>query len=60
MIPKELILIQDFVRKENVVLTKSSRDGRTNSAQNEQEIIRIIKNGKWDFEIVEPEYKRLV
>ncbi|MBF7043612.1 restriction endonuclease, partial [Campylobacter volucris] len=48
MFPNMLIQIQNFLLKNKAQLKKHSRDGRINSAFNEDEIINIINN---DFKI---------
>jgi len=48
MIPKKLIEIKKFLDNEKIKLSKKSRDGRINSALNEDILVKLISN---NFEI---------
>ncbi len=49
--PKELIKIQEFLSKNDLVLSKPFEDGRINASVNEDEVLRIIKQ---KFDIIIP------
>ena len=44
MFPKTLEKIKDFLQNENLLLSQTTRDGRVNSAFNEDEIVALIDN----------------
>ena len=44
MFPKTLEKIKDFLQNENLLLSQTTRDGRVNSAFNEDEIVVLIDN----------------
>ncbi|MDR0971370.1 MAG: hypothetical protein LBM25_03185 [Bacteroidales bacterium] len=49
-IPKKLIDIVEYIKKENLSLTANNSDGRVNSLVNEGEILRLIQN-KFDINL---------
>lgn len=44
MFPQTLETIKDFLQNENLLLSRTTRDGRVNSAFNEDEIVALIDN----------------
>lgn len=44
MFPQTLETIKDFLQNENLLLSQTTRDGRVNSAFNEDEIVALIDN----------------
>ena len=42
LFPQQLIEIKDFLQQQNLLLSQTTRDGRVNSAFNEDEIVALI------------------
>lgn len=56
MFPQTLETIKDFLQNENLLLSQTTRDGRVNSAFNEDEIVALIDN----YFSIQPQNSRLV
>lgn len=54
MLPEKLLNIVDFLKQSPLILSKNSRDGRINSAFNEDEIFSILDN---HFTIIRPDMR---
>ena len=58
VLPKMLVKIKFFLKKQNIIFSKKTLDGRINSSLDEDNIIAILKNSKYSKYIILPEMKR--